>query len=385
MQVVGVHDVARRGSRAGATTSLALSPPRSSAERRAPPGRRASAESRSSSCAGSPSCSRTQPHQVLDDALLAARDAVAVVQERGSLASNLDSLRHRVALRVAASPDRSTSTQQLRPQPRSSSRPARGPRYLEVALALDRPAGGRRRRGGDRRRRRRPDGRSDARSPSASARATSPIQRPLGLNACAQHRRRACSSGELRRVRRRRRRGRAGLARRRCSRRPAQPPRAPTSSPGRSRPRLEGPRAAFLRPRGAADHDARPRRARTATARASRGARTWRSAAPRSSASAPSTRRSPDGGDEQEWQERLRAAGDGREPLVRRRARPSTTAAPATTRACARSMRTALRARPGRAPLRRRRGEARRRWPRELVDARRLPRARRARAAVPPG
>ena len=127
-----------------------------------------------------------------------------------------------------------------------------------------------------------------------------------GLNA-ARNAAAAGTDAELLVLRRRRRPGPPRLAAPRCS------PRT-SASPGRRRPHrpdpgaLRGPRVPDLRPRGPADHVPRPR-ARTTPTRPTPGARTWRCAAARSSASGRSTSRWALYGDEQEWQMRLLAAG----------------------------------------------------------------------------
>ena len=119
-----------------------------------------------------------------------------------------------------------------------------------------------------------------ARWSSASARATSPIRGPLGLNV-ARNTGVERSSGELVVFVDDDVRVLPGLARERCSQAARRAPRrGRLHRPDRAAPRGRRRAATRLRARGAADHLARPGRRATRT-RATRGARTWRSAAPR--------------------------------------------------------------------------------------------------------
>ena len=247
--------------------------------------------------------------------------------------------------------------------------------YLEVALASIAPAGRARGRGGARgRRRRRPRRAARALAERFGAR-YEPHPRPLGLNVARNTgvERSTRRAGGVRRRRRPRQR-RAGCAAL-LDARPRQHPQVDVFTGPITRA-LEGPAPRTLRARAPADHDARPGRARHRRA-ATRGARTWRSAAPRWSASGPFDVSLEHGGDEQEWQERLRAREPAARVLLRRRARRSSTAAPAPTRACARSPAAPTPAAAPRAastPAAGSRALARAR----AEDARRLPRARRA-------
>ena len=204
------------------------------------------------------------------------------------------------------------------------------PAYLRGGARLDRPAGRRRAAQSAGRRRRRPVSRRCASWRAASAPATSRTTRPARAQRRPQHRRRT--------LRRRpggvRRRRHPRAARDGCdgaARSAAREPRTSMCSPARSAARLEG--AAPARPAGAraADHDARPRPARHR--RALRLGRQHGDPAQRARAGRrPFDVSLADGGDEQEWQERLRAREPGARVLYVAGGGASSTAAPATTR-----------------------------------------------------
>ena len=178
-----------------------------------------------------------EPGELLDDALLAAGHAVAVVQEEDHAAGEATLL----------APD-GPARQHRRPDPQPPALPRRGAR-------LDRAAGGSARRGGGRDRRRpRP---RDARGRATARRALRRPRRPPRDQRRAQHghrRHRGAAAG----LRRRRRRGRPRLARSAAAggrhvpgrgRRPRRP-----DPPADRRPPLP-----LVRPRGPADHVPRPR------------------------------------------------------------------------------------------------------------------------------
>ena len=122
---------------------------------------------------------------------------------------------------------------------------------------------------------------------------------------------------------------------RRCSTPPREHP-GSTSSRARSEPAWRARRRARCGREGPpiTTLDLGAQRHRRA---ATRGAPTWRSAARALERVGPFDASLEHGGDEQEWQERLRALRPRRARPVRRRRGASTIAAPAPTRACGRS------------------------------------------------
>ena len=200
-----------------------------------------------------------EPEQVLDDALLAARRAVAVVQEEDHVAVPM---RGRVSRKPRLLPRHGADGEHHR-----ADAPARGlPRRR---AGVDRAAGRRRRRRAARRRRR--ARRGDARRRAAPRRA---LRRPPRV-----------ARAERRAQQRDRRRRRATCSSSSTTTSRCAPAGSPRCSPPTPRPSptvgvltgpdprpLRGPPAALVRPRGAADHDAgprprRPRRRRTPGAR----------------------------------------------------------------------------------------------------------------------
>ena len=226
-------------------------------------------------------------------------DAVAVVQEED----------HGRAARLTLAARRGPAAAIVVPTRDRAALPRRGARVdrrrRRARAGAERDRGRRRARRGDR-----------ARSPRATARATSPTTRPRGLNAARntgarRHGRAAARASSTTTSRC------APAGSPRCCARPRRVPRR-GRRPHRPDPRAHrGPPLPHVRARGAADHVPRPRARRRATP-STRGARTWRSAAARSSASGRFDEALELYGDEEEWQARLQ--GRRRADPLRRRA-----------------------------------------------------------------
>ena len=222
------------------------------------------------------------------------------------------------------------------PAPASIVIPTRArPDYLEVALGSIAPQADDARRRGAGDRRRRPLAR-DARAGGAPRRPLRAPSRPARAERRAQHRRRALER-RARRVRRRRRPRAPGLARSAARRGAGAPGGGRLHRPDRAAPGGRRRWAVHACGREApADHLARAGRARHGHALRV-GRQHGDPPLPRWSASGPFEVALEHGGDEQEWQDRLRAEHAGRAGPVRGRRARSSTAAPAPTRGCARS------------------------------------------------